>query len=59
MKHCFNSKVIEQLALFSNFLIDKNKTKSTSVTELYGLDFKENKFELHKNVLLDVAKAKH
>lgn len=55
----FQSNVIEHLAKVENFIIDPKKINTSIITKYYGSDFDEIKLELHRNIMLDVAKAKN
>lgn len=55
----FQSNVIKHLAKVENFIVDPKKINTTIITEYYGSDFDGTQLELHRNIMLDIAKAKH
>jgi hypothetical protein len=55
----FKSNVIKHLAKVENFIVDPKKINTAIITEYYGSDFDGRKLELHRNIMLDIAKAKH
>lgn len=55
----FQSNVIKYLAKVENFIVDPKKINTAIITEYYGSDFDGTKLELHRNIMLDIAKAKH
>lgn len=55
----FQSNVLEHLATVENFIVDPQKINTSIIIEYYGSDFDGTKLELHRNIMLDVAKAKN
>lgn len=55
----FQSNVIKHLAKVENFIVDPKKINTAIITEYFGSDFDGTKLELHRNIMLDIAKAKH
>lgn len=58
LQNRFQNKVIEHLANVENFIVDQKKINADIITEYYGSDFDGAKLVLHRNIMLDVAKAK-
>jgi len=54
----FQSNILEHLATVENFIVDPQKINTSIIIEYYGSDFDGTKLELHRNIMLDVAKVK-
>lgn len=54
----FQSNVIEHLATVEHFIVDSEKINTSIITDYYGSDFDKTKLELHRNIMLDIAKSK-
>jgi hypothetical protein len=54
----FQNNVIEHLANVEQFIVNPKKMNTSIITDYYGSDFDETKLELHRNIMLDIAKSK-
>jgi hypothetical protein len=54
----FQNNVIEHLANVEKCIVNSKKINTSIITDYYGSDFDETKLELHRNIMLDIAKSK-